>query len=132
MFDAIVLSQSELDNAIKNNAKNICLCDGFFYLPFSQNITYYALGDVKACVAMTHTEVMINNVTFEGFVPEFTKKTAARANSNRSSASSYKYQYEYEYSTSFGSRDSRSSGLVSSYRSSGSVVYVGGYGVNLI
>ena len=132
MFDAIVLSQTELDIAIKNNAKNICLCDGSFCLPFSQNTAYYALGNVRASVAMTHAEVMINNVTFEGFVPEFRGRTAKPTVSNKTSSGSYRYQYEYEFATSFGSRGSRSSGLISSYRSSGSIVYVGGYGVNLI
>ena len=132
MFDAIVFSQSELDRAIKNNAKNICLCDGVFSLPFSDDTVYYALGDVEASIAMTFAEAIEHNVSFDGFVPEFESISQRCQVSKSVSSGSYQYQYEYEYSTSYGSRGSNSSGLVSSYRHSGNVVYVGGYGVNLI
>ena len=133
MFDAIVFTQSELDNAIKNNAKNICLCDGSFLLPLMQDTVYYALGDVKATAMMTFAEAIKNNIIFDGFVPEFCGCSAKKHSASKSSRSgSYQYEYEYEYATSFGSIGSRSSGLVSFYRSGGSVVFVGGYGVNLI
>lgn len=71
MLDAIVFSQKELDEAIKNGAKNICLCDGVFSLPFLGDKIYYALGDVKAKTIMTFFDAIQNRVVFDGFVPEF-------------------------------------------------------------
>lgn len=133
MFDAIVFSQQELEKALINNAKNICLCDNCFSLPFSCNMVYYALGEVSAEIAMTFVQSIQNNVTFDGFVPEFKAATAPpKPKSHTSNAGSYLYEYEYEYRTSMRSSGSGAGSFVSSYRGSGNVVFVNGYGVNLI
>lgn len=135
MFDAIVFSQQELEKALINNAKNICLCDNCFSLPFSCDMVYYALGDVSAQIAMTFVESIQNNVTFDGFVPEFKAANApSMPKSHTSNLDSYlyEYEYEYEYRTSIPSSGSGGGSFVSSYRGSGSVLFVNGYGVNLI
>lgn len=133
MFDAIVFSQQELEKALINNAKNICLCDNCFSLPFSCDMVYYALGDVSAEIAMTFVESIQNNVTFDGFVPEFkVANFPSMPKSHTSNLGSYLYEYEYEYRTSILSSGSGAGSFVSSYKGSGNVMFVNGYGVNLI
>ena len=133
MFDAIVFSQQELEKALINNAKNICLCDNCFSLPFSCDMVYYALGEVSAEIAMTFVQSIQNNVTFDGFVPEFKAATApSKPKSHTSNVGSYMYEYEYEYRTSIPSSGSGAGSFVSSYKGSGNVMFVNGYGVNLI
>ncbi len=135
MFDAIVFSQQELEKALINNAKSICLCDNCFNLPFSCDMVYYALGEVSAEIAMTFVQSIKNNVTFDGFVPEFkAAEMPPKIKSYTSSASSYlyEYEYEYEYRTSMSSSGSGAGSFVSLYKGSSDAMLVNGYGVNLI
>ena len=171
MFDVVVFCQEELEHAIENGSRFICLCDGSFVLPCTFGISYSAIGTVSASIDLSPIGAMRNNISFSGFTPFFTKKnenikllaspiyTVCRMGSAPSSASSFKssyttsyatsyfHEYEYEFEYRSGSFLTSYLGSFSSYSSSGSfavyrdpyahiinpdVVFVNGYGVNLI
>ena len=135
MFDTIVFSQKELEQAIKSDYKSICLCDNEFLLPFSYDMKYFAIGTVYATIQMTSVQTIENNVTFDGFCPVFSQAVSTKPKSVSSYAGSYMYEYEYEYRSSYkissGSTSSYRTSFVCSYRGN-KTVFVNGYGVNLI
>ena len=135
MFDAIVFSQTELEQALKRGYKSICLCDNEYLLPFCCGIKYFAIGQVYAKIQMTYVQVIENDVSFDGFCPVFEQAVFSKPKSVSSHMGSYMYEYEYEYASSY----KKSSGSASSYKTSfvcsfkgNKTFFVNGYGVNLI
>ncbi len=109
-FDVVVFSQEELNNALKSHTKSICLCDGSFVLPYLQNTTICAIGDVCVKISMTKSEAQENNVCFHNLKPVFAKHPKKKANITSTSLSCFACKYNVN----------------------GQEIYVNGYGVNLI
>ena len=109
-FDVVVFTQEELNNALKSHTKSICLCDGSFVLPYLQNTTICAIGDVCAKISMTKREAYENNVCFHNLKPTFAKHKKKKTNITSTSLSCFACKYNVD----------------------GQDIYVNGYGVNLI
>ena len=71
MFDVIVFTQDELIKAVQAGHNSICLCDNAFTVPPVENKSYIAVGDVTVKAKFTYEEAKNNNISFEGFEPEF-------------------------------------------------------------
>ena len=119
-FDIIVFNQKELDRAVKNGERSVCLCDNKFKLPYTYGMTYYATGDVAAKIQMTQNQAIQNNVVFYNFIPKFQKRNK-RAKQKRAATF---------VGSSFGSGSC--GGRSSKYNLDKKVIDVYGYGVNLI
>lgn len=63
----IVFNQEQLDAAVKNGHKNICLCDNSFLLPPVGGMSYMGIGRVNAVIRLDRCRRC--NITFEGFEP---------------------------------------------------------------
>lgn len=71
MFDVIVFTQDELIKAVQVGYSSICLCDNAFTVPLVENKSYIAVGEVTVKAEFTYAEAINNNISFEGFKPEF-------------------------------------------------------------
>lgn len=118
-FDVIVFSQKELDSALSAGNKSICLCDGVFLLPDTEDVTYTSIGNVKILSAPS--------ASVSSYISSYVTSYAM------SYVTSYKYEYEFTSSGSYVT--SYVTSFVTSFSSIEHVeesILVNGYGINLI
>lgn len=142
-IDDIVFNQQQLDNAVKKGCKNICICDNSFNLPSADEMSYMAIGSVRAVIRLDRDKRY--SINFEGFQPEiiftggYTGITEQQpncvsfgcgsyANNNVESANSYTVLHKTSHKMSYMS----SSRFCGKYNVGDDVFYANGYGLNLI
>lgn len=137
-IDVIVFSQEELDRAVSNGHKSICLCDGSFILPAISGISYTKIGDVTV---FSGTDIPVTSVSSyaTSYVTSYT--TSYVTSYTTSYTTSYVTRYEYEYASSSSYVTSFMTSYVTSFVTSFRTVVqeggkecimVNGYGINLI
>ena len=137
-FDVIVFSQNELDNALENGIKNVCICDGSFIIPLAGGVTYTAIGGADAVIYTDKRGADELGIVFDGFAPVFKPSNAnisVLAHSYGTSASSFASSYfmssfmtSYIYGYSYNAlRVSYTSSYSTSYVTSYMTSYVSSY-----
>ncbi len=156
IFDAIVFTQEELENALYAGYTSVGLCDNTFNLPIHGGISYTAIGNVTASINLPKKDFARLDIKCDGFIPKFihggetaipASPLASHTTSSSSYVSSYMlssyitsyiYEYQYEYGSFSSSYTSSYSSGMSSFVTSFRLEYgntcilVNGYGINLI
>lgn len=107
MIDAIVFTQSGLNDALDKGVNRILLCGGNFELPDNIDITYTPVGKNTAILEVKSEKKII-------------AATTSFASSYRSFAGSYRTSYTTSFLTSYRHKTSFSGSYRTSYRLSAS------------
>ena len=148
-FDIIVFNQTELNDALSAGIKHIALCDNSFSLPGTDDVEYTFIGDVTVDGGARKSEKSETNETVSSYASSY---ASSHASSYKSSyTTSYVTSYLTSYVYKFGSFYAAGSGVFSSSGSFGGsyfgsyaplediiefgssgIIFVNGYGINLI
>lgn len=145
-IDIIVFSQDELDRAVSEGYRSICLCDGEFILPDIRGICYTQIGSVTILggTAAAHGAVSVSSYA-SSYMSSYVTSYVTSYTTSYITSYVTRYEYEYEYASSGSYVTSYLTSYVTSYVSSyvssfrtpaqeggEECIMVNGYGINLI